>query len=118
MSSVGFASIWLAATIGAFMGDWVAYELTRVFKDGIANIWPLSRNPQMLVKGKKFFDRWGIASVFFGRFFGPLRAIVPLVAGACGMTRKWFQIANLSSAIVWASGILTPGYLGLRWLLL
>jgi membrane protein DedA with SNARE-associated domain len=28
-----------------------------------------------------------------------------------------FQIANLASAPVWATGILTPGFFGARWLM-
>ena len=56
-------------------------------------------------------------SVFLGRFFGPLRSIVPLVAGLCGMPQLSFQLANIASALVWATGVLAPGSFGLRWLL-
>jgi hypothetical protein len=28
-----------------------------------------------------------------------------------------FQIANFASAVLWATGILTPGFVGARWLL-
>jgi membrane protein DedA with SNARE-associated domain len=53
--------------------------------------------------------------VFLGRFLGPLRAVVPLVAGFCEMGQVPFQIVNVASAIIWATGILTPG-MGLAWL--
>jgi hypothetical protein len=52
-----------------------------------------------------------------GSFFGPLRSVVPLVAGVCGMPQLAFQLANVASAVVWATLILAPGVLGLRWLL-
>jgi membrane protein DedA with SNARE-associated domain len=54
--------------------------------------------------------------VFIGRFSGPLRASVPLVAGICEMRTVTFQIANAASAILWATGILAPGAFGLKWL--
>jgi len=41
---------------------------------------------------------------------------VPLVAGICEMPAQTFQIANVASAIVWATGILAPGAFGLKWL--
>ena len=78
---------------------------------------PISRNPDLLKQTSEWFKGWGIATVFFGRFFGPMRAAVPLVAGVLGMPRTKFQIANLASALIWAGAILTPGSLGLRWLL-
>ncbi len=28
-----------------------------------------------------------------------------------------FQIANVASAIIWATGILAPGAIGMRWLM-
>ncbi|WP_424679750.1 DedA family protein, partial [Escherichia coli] len=63
-----------------------------------------------------FFNRWGVWGVFIGRFFGPFRAIVPLVAGICAMPQRYFQLANLASAMIWAFGILAPGAFGLQWL--
>jgi len=61
----------------------------------------------------RFFQRWGVASVFLGKFFGPLRASVPLVAGICAMPLLRFQAAAWCSAVVWAAGILAPGTIGL-----
>ena len=74
------------------------------------------RKAWLLPRGRRFFERWGFWGVFFGRFLGPLRAAVPLVAGVCNMPQRWFQLANIASALVWATGILVPGaYLG-AWL--
>ena len=44
-----------------------------------------------------------------GRFFGPLRAAVPLVAGIFGMPFWPFQIANFGSALLWAAVLLKLG---------
>ena len=63
------------------------------------------------MRGYRFFERWGILAVFIGRFFGPLRAVVPLVAGMMHMRQARFQLANVGSAIIWLPAILAPGYL-------
>jgi membrane protein DedA with SNARE-associated domain len=69
-----------------------------------------------LPRGHRFFERWGAAGVFFGRFFGPLRASVPLAAGVCEMPAATFQLMNIASGLVWATGILAPGAFGVQWL--
>ena len=53
--------------------------------------------------------KWGVLGIFIGRFFGPLRASVPLVAGIFAMPYWNFQIANFTSAFVWAGVLLTLG---------
>ncbi|VFS45759.1 Inner membrane protein yabI [Budvicia aquatica] len=115
-SGIAFWPLWLAAAAGAFFGDWISYWIGWRYKDKVAHMWPLSRNPQTLVRGQHFFERWGTPGVFIGRFFGPLRATVPLVAGICGMNIKSFQIVNLTSAMLWAFLILAPGAFGLHWI--
>lgn len=116
-AGIGFWPIWLAAALGATLGDWLSYWLGRRYKHEIARVWPLSRRPDLLPRGEAFFRKWGAAGIFLGRFFGPLRSAVPLVAGICAMPLVPFQISNVASAIVWATGILTPGAIGIRWLL-
>ena len=59
-------------------------------------------------------DRWGAAGVFLGRFLGPLRATVPLVAGLAAMPALPFQAANWSSAVVWSFVVLAPGAFGVE----
>ena len=52
---------------------------------------------------------WGVAAVFIGRFFGPLRASVPLAAGIFRMPYWHFQLANFTSAFLWAGVLLGIG---------
>ena len=116
-SGLEFWSIWLAAVLGAIAGDWLAYELAMRFEDKIVRMWPLSRDPALVKRGIAFFERWGMFSVFIGRFFGPLRAVVPIAAGLCQMPWFKFQLSNAASALLWATGILAPGAMGMRWLM-
>jgi membrane protein DedA with SNARE-associated domain len=50
-----------------------------------------------------------VLGIFIGRFFGPLRASVPLVAGVFRMPYWKFQFANFTSAFVWAAVLLLLG---------
>lgn len=58
-----------------------------------------------------FFVQHGGKSVFLARFLGPVRAIVPLVAGMSGMPVARFTAVNVLSAIAWAAAHLLPGVL-------
>ena len=101
--------IWLAGSLGAALGDWLSYWVGIKIGPPVAHMWPISRHPELLPKGEAFVARWGVLAIFIGRFFGPLRASVPLVAGIFRMHYWPFQIANFISALVWAFVLLTMG---------
>ncbi|NIG62930.1 MAG: DedA family protein [Serratia symbiotica] len=115
-SGIAFWPICAAAAVGAFLGDWLSYWIGYHYQHRVVDMWPLSRNPKLLIRGHAFFERWGVLGIFIGRFFGPLRAVVPLVGGICGMPQGYFQLANIISSMIWAFGILAPGALGIKWL--
>jgi len=104
-----FWSIWVAASVGAALGDWLSYWIGQKLEHTVQHIWPLSRHPDLIPKGEAFVKKWGALAIFIGRFFGPLRASVPLVAGIFEMPFWRFQIANFTSAFVWAAMLLTLG---------
>jgi membrane protein DedA with SNARE-associated domain len=94
---------------GASVGDAVSYWIGRYFEDKIHKVWPFRSNPALLENGHRFFVKWGTLSVFIGRFFGPLRAAVPIVAGMMAMPQLKFQVANVVSAVVWMPMLLYFG---------
>ena len=116
-ADIGFWPMWLAAALGAFVGDLLAFWLALHFKDRVLQIRLVATRPDLVMRGVEFFKRWGIIAVFVGRFFGPFRAVVPLIAGVNAMPWWHFQIANVASAAVWAAGILLPGFASVRWLM-
>jgi len=95
----------------------VSYWVGISFKSRIAEIWPLSRYPDLIAKGEAFVQQWGVGAVFLGRFFGPARAAVPLAAGILAMGYWPFQLANVTSALLWAAVLLAPGTVAFRWLI-
>jgi undecaprenyl-diphosphatase len=104
-----YGPILIGAILGAVLGDSVSYWLGRRFGGGIARIWPFSRYRELLPRGIEFFGRHGGKSVFIGRFFGPIRAVIPLAAGVMRMPRGRFWLANVTSAMVWAPMLLFAG---------
>jgi len=112
-----FWMIVAAAGIGAALGDWFSYWLGYRYHEQVENLWPLKNHPRLLDKGRAFFKRWGVWAIVLARFSGPLRASVPIVAGIAQMPAFHFQIANWTSAFLWAFVLLSPGTWGVKWLL-
>jgi membrane protein DedA with SNARE-associated domain len=104
-----YGPVLIGAVAGAVLGDSVSFWIGRRFGGAIARLWPFSRNPDLLPRGIRFFERHGGKSVFIGRFFGPIRAVIPLAAGIMRMPRIRFWFANVTSAIVWAPMLLLVG---------
>ncbi len=109
VSDLRFWPLCLAGGIGAALGDWLSYWFGFKYKEQVAQLWPLSRYPEILPRGEAFVRNWGVPSIFIGRFFGPLRASVPLAAGIFEMPYWQFQVANFLSALIWAAVLLLFG---------
>jgi membrane protein DedA with SNARE-associated domain/membrane-associated phospholipid phosphatase len=112
LTGAGIIPFWptmIWAILGAIVGDGISYWVGYRFKNQINNVWPFRTHPQLLDSGKTFFTRHGGMSVFIGRFVGPVRALVPLVAGMLGVRPLRFTLANIISAIGWAPAYLLPG---------
>jgi membrane protein DedA with SNARE-associated domain len=108
-SGINFWPIWVAGAVGAALGDWLSYWVGTKLGPAVAHVWPLSRHPGLLPRGERFVTSWGPLAIFIGRFSGPLRAVVPLVAGIFAMPYWRFQIANFVSAFAWVAMLLTLG---------
>ena len=98
-----------AGIAGAVLGDSVSFWLGQKFGPLLPKIWPFRTHPERLMRGISFFKRYGVHSVFIGRFLGPLRAVVPLVAGMMHMPPLRFNTANVLSAVVWAPALVLFG---------
>ncbi|HZZ09586.1 MAG TPA: VTT domain-containing protein [Paraburkholderia sp.] len=105
--SLGWVFAW--AIIGAIAGDGMSFWIGGRYKDRIVQLWPFSKHPQVLEAGHRFMRKHGAKSVVFARFVGPLRAIVPVVAGMLGMSPARFYAMNVLSALLWAPAHILPG---------
>lgn len=108
-SGINFWPVLVAGAIGAALGDWLSYWVGLKLEERVYHMWPLSQHPDLIPVGENFIKKWGAAAIFIARFSGPLRASVPVVAGVFAMPYWRFQIANFSSAFVWAAVLLSLG---------
>ncbi len=96
---------------GAVLGDIVTYWIGRWIGPSVVHHWPLNRHKEAAARARLFFRKYGFLSIFIGRFLGPVRPTIPLVAGIMRMRHMTFQAANVTSAIVWVPFMLFWGYI-------
>ncbi|MGF7177401.1 membrane protein DedA with SNARE-associated domain [Azospirillum doebereinerae] len=106
-----FWTVYAAIAGGTILGDATSYWLGRIFGERLFRLWPFSKRPALRQRGEAFFHRHGGKSVFLARFVGPLRAVVPTVAGMVAMPHRQFQTFNILSAVIWAPLLMSPGHL-------
>jgi membrane protein DedA with SNARE-associated domain len=100
-----------AAVAGALLGDGSAFWIGHRTQREILSAWPLSRYPGVIARSEAFFNRWGALAVFFARFVPPIRAFVPVTAGALGMPPMRFYAVNIPAILLWAPAHVLPGVL-------
>jgi membrane-associated protein len=101
----------LAAIAGAVLGDGSAFWIGHRAQREILSAWPLSNYPRMIAQSEAFFHHWGALAVFFARFVPPIRAFVPITAGALGMPPSRFYPVNIAAIVLWAPAHVLPGVL-------
>ena len=110
----GELGLWTAvgcAFVGAVLGDSASFHLGRRFGPAIRILPPFATRPEWINRGEAFFARHGMASIVLGRFIGPIRPVVPLIAGMLDFSPTRFTVANVASAIAWAPAYILPGFL-------
>jgi len=104
-----FATTMAWAVLGAIAGDGLSFWLGHHYRQRLKVMWPFKRYPRLFAKGTDFFTKHGGKSILFGRFVGPVRPIIPVVAGMLEMPWLHFTLVNLVSALLWAPAYLLPG---------
>jgi membrane-associated protein len=107
------ATMILAAALGAIAGDSVSYWVGHRWGMRVIRRWePLRRRLEPRVeRSQAYFAQRGGAAVFFGRFVGAVRGVVPVVAGMSNMGYRRFLPWNVLASIVWTSAVVSAGYL-------
>jgi membrane-associated protein len=100
-----------AAIAGAVVGDGSAFWIGHRSQREILGVWPLKNYPGVVAQSETFFNSRGALAVFFARFVPPIRAFVPITAGALGMPPVRFYSVNIPAILVWAAAHVLPGVL-------
>lgn len=109
----GALELWqtlLLAYTGGLLGDAISYALGRHFHQGIRRLPVLRDHPQWLSGAENYFQRYGVVSLLVGRYIGPLRPMLPLVAGMLDMPALRFALVSLLAAAGWAVAYMMPGW--------
>jgi membrane protein DedA with SNARE-associated domain len=117
-------AVGICASIGAIVGDSIGYSIGR--RGGRALFVRMGRRfpkhfgPDHLASAERAFQKWGVWTVFFGRFIALLRIFAGPLAGALHMKYWRFLAANAAGGITWACGttavIYYLGILAEKWL--
>lgn len=108
------AAILVAAAAGGALGDGTAFLAGHRLKRHLLQSWPLSAYPNVVAQSETFFRRRGTLAVFFGRFVAPVRAFIPVVAGAMDMAPRRFFAVNIPAVLLWAAAhVLISAFAGL-----
>ncbi len=104
-------SLALLAWLAAFAGNGGSYLLGTRLQNGARSL-PLLRNhPQWLAQAEVHLSSYGAASLLVGHFVGPLRPVLPLLAGMLRMPTSRFFLINLCASGLWALATVLPGWL-------
>jgi undecaprenyl-diphosphatase len=109
----GALSLWetlLLAYVGGLLGDALSYAIGRYFQQDIRSLSILRNHPQWLSAAERYFQRYGVASLLVGRYIGPLRPMLPMVAGMLSMPLPRFIAVSLLAAAGWAVAYMLPGW--------
>jgi membrane-associated protein len=104
-------SVLAAAIAGAMLGDGTAFWIGHRAQREILSSWPMAIYPRVVAQSEAFFHRWGALAVFFARFVPPIRAFVPITAGALRMQPLRFYAVNIPAILLWAPAHVLPGVL-------
>ena len=107
--SIPFTTTFFMSCLGAYSGDALGFSCGRLFQHKLIKAWPFNKHPDWLTKSEAFFSRHGRMSIIIGRFAGPIRSTVPMVAGMLKMPWRYFLSAAVISAILWSVVYIAPG---------
>lgn len=97
------------AATGAIVGDSIGYYIGHRYGhkllDRLSKWFPRHFNERTIALAEKAFHKWGVWTVFFGRFIALLRIFAGPIAGMLKMPYRRFLLANASGGIIWASSV-------------
>ncbi len=110
-SNLGLPTVLLLAWLGGLCGDFLSYALGYRLQNKVPRLPLLRTHPHWLINAQIHFERYGALSLLLGRFIGPLRPVLPLVAGMLSMPFSRFASVSVFAAAGWAVAYTMPGWL-------
>lgn len=108
---LSFWHAWLAGIIGCLMGDWISFWLGWRFKKPLHRWSFLKKNKALLDKTEHALHQHSMFTILVGRFVGPTRPLVPMVAGMLDLPVAKFITPNIIGCLLWPPFYFLPGIL-------
>ena len=113
LAGVPLVVVIVFASFGAFVGDSTSWFIGHRWGTSLLRrwdrVWHHVEAP--LAAAEVHFERYGGPTVFGARFIGPLRALIPLVAGTSGMPYRRFVPWNALASVAWVTVVIVLGAL-------
>tara|TARA_Y100001968_G_scaffold216980_1_gene199716 strand:- start:375 stop:1031 length:657 start_codon:yes stop_codon:yes gene_type:complete len=116
---LNFLPVVLAGLIGTVFGAFPWYGIGRLVNEERLEIWLekngrwIGINPQELARSRKWFNRYGVSLVFWGRLVPGIRTLISVPAGVELMPIFPFLIWTTAGSLIWTLFLTITGfYLG------
>jgi membrane protein DedA with SNARE-associated domain len=102
----------VSCSLSAMVGSQIAYEVGRSAGRTVVERWGkwLLLGPHDLEKSERWFEKYGSATVLFGRLLPVVRSFISLPAGIAEMNRVRFATLTLIGSAAWVSLLAGLGY--------
>ncbi|WP_437888268.1 DedA family protein [Phytobacter sp. V91] len=108
---VNFWHAWLAGIVGCLLGDWISFWLGWRFKQPLHRLSLLQKNKALLDKTEHALHQHSMFTILVGRFVGPTRPLIPMVAGMLDLPVAKFVTPNIIGCLLWPPFYFLPGIL-------
>lgn len=112
-----FLPVITAGIVGTVLGALPWYYLGKLISEERLAYWADRYGGWIGVSGKDidrtktWFQRYGIAAVFFGRLVPGIRTLISLPAGIEGMPLQTFLLFSTAGTAIWVTALTVLGYL-------
>ena len=93
------------------LGDWISFWLGWRFKKPLHRWSFLKKNKALLDKTEHALHQHSMLTILIGRFVGPTRPLVPMVAGMLDLPVTKFIPPNIIGCLLWPPLYFLPGIL-------
>jgi membrane protein DedA with SNARE-associated domain len=102
----------VVCSLSALVGSQIAYEVGRSAGRTVVERWGkwLLLGPQDLDKSERWFEKYGSATVLFGRLLPFVRSFISVPAGIAEMNRVRFATLTLIGSAAWVALLSSLGY--------
>lgn len=110
---LNFYYAWLYSILGCIIGDLCSYYFGIKFREKINHLIVFQINKDFIKKIKVLLCQYHFITVFFGKFIGPTRPLIPMLSGVLELSFYKFLLPNTLACIFWPVIYFFPGMLTL-----